>query len=155
MYRPAVRVVLVDGDDRVLLLRYVAPDGHVYWVPPGGGLEGDEDHRAAARRELDEELGVRGVELEDIGWRRRLVIEWAGELWDQDEVWFMARCDAADVGDAVLDALAEEGVDAVRWWTVAEILAAGELGFAPAELGHLLPGLLAGQRPAGTQVVGP
>lgn len=155
MYRPAVRVVLVDGDDRVLLLRYVAPDGHVYWVPPGGGLEGDEDHRAAAQRELREELGVRGVDLEDIGWRRRLVIEWAGELWDQDEVWFMARCEAADTGEGVLDALQEEGVDAVRWWTVAEILAARGLDFAPEKLGNLLPGLLAGHRSPGTREIGP
>ncbi len=156
-YRPAVRILLLDEHDRTLLLKYRNPAGDVYWVPPGGGLEDGEDHGAAARRELAEEVGITGVPIEPLGWRRRLVLPWAGHVYDQDERWYVARC-RAEEADRGLDAdrralLSREGVSAVRWWTLAEIAAAGEgLHFAPAELAELLPGVLRGDASVERQV---
>ncbi len=60
--RTAVRVVALDGDGRVLLLRYEENGG--FWATPGGALDGPEDHLAALRRELREELGIEGVHLD-------------------------------------------------------------------------------------------
>ncbi|WP_328379241.1 NUDIX domain-containing protein [Streptomyces sp. NBC_01020] len=56
--RPAARVIALDGDGRVLLLRYEENGG--FWATPGGSLDRGEDHTAALRRELGEELGVDG-----------------------------------------------------------------------------------------------
>jgi 8-oxo-dGTP pyrophosphatase MutT (NUDIX family) len=53
--RRAVRVLLVDHAQRVLLFRLRNPDtGVVFWLAPGGSVE---DARAAARREVYEETG--------------------------------------------------------------------------------------------------
>src|SRR4051794_8133596 len=58
--RPAVRAVLVDPDDRVLLVRceLAGPHGRYdVWGTPGGGVEAGETHADAVRRELLEETG--------------------------------------------------------------------------------------------------
>jgi 8-oxo-dGTP pyrophosphatase MutT (NUDIX family) len=51
----AAAVMLVDGDDRVLLVR---PSYRPGWDLPGGVVGQDESPHAAARRELFEELGL-------------------------------------------------------------------------------------------------
>ena len=55
--REAVRCLVVDHAGRALLFRYAdaRADG-TWWGPPGGGLAPGEDHLAAVRRELLEEL---------------------------------------------------------------------------------------------------
>jgi 8-oxo-dGTP diphosphatase len=52
--RRAVRAVVLDEDDRVLLCRLAIPEpaGTVVWVTPGGGVERGETPFAALRREL-------------------------------------------------------------------------------------------------------
>ena len=50
-----VKCVLTDGD-RVLLVRHTY--GHRGWDLPGGSLKRGEDPETAARREMNEELGV-------------------------------------------------------------------------------------------------
>ncbi|MDL4821427.1 NUDIX domain-containing protein [Actinomadura opuntiae] len=56
--RRAVRALLLDGGDLVLLRRTV-PGRAVYWTTPGGKIEPtDAGPEEALRRELDEELGA-------------------------------------------------------------------------------------------------
>ncbi|MDL4777327.1 MULTISPECIES: NUDIX domain-containing protein [Thermomonosporaceae] len=56
--RRAVRALLLDGSDLVLLRR-TRPGRPVYWTTPGGGIEPyDAGPEEALRRELDEELGA-------------------------------------------------------------------------------------------------
>src|SRR5690348_7097707 len=93
--RLAVRVVLLDPEDRVLLLRTIDPvTGEGFWFPPGGGLEAGEDVRAAAVREVREETGLGDVELGPELWDRRHEFRWAGRAIDQYERWFLARVEA-------------------------------------------------------------
>ncbi len=47
--------VLVELDDRILLVRY---GQHDFWVAPGGGARGTESLRETARREVREETGL-------------------------------------------------------------------------------------------------
>ncbi|MFE7171231.1 NUDIX domain-containing protein [Streptomyces sp. NPDC057616] len=54
--RDAVRAVVLDDDDRVMLLRYDEEGG--FWATPGGSLEDGEDDATVPARELGEELGV-------------------------------------------------------------------------------------------------
>jgi 8-oxo-dGTP pyrophosphatase MutT (NUDIX family) len=60
--RPAaVAVVLVDGDEPCFLLTRRAPRLRAHagqWALPGGRIDEGEDAAAAARRELEEELGL-------------------------------------------------------------------------------------------------
>jgi 8-oxo-dGTP pyrophosphatase MutT (NUDIX family) len=59
--REAARAIVLDPDDRVMLLRYDENGG--FWATPGGSLEPGETHRQAVVRELREELGVQHVTL--------------------------------------------------------------------------------------------
>ena len=61
--REAIRCLVLDGAGRALLVRYGGDPGGGWWGPPGGGLEAGEDHLAAARRELREELARDDLEV--------------------------------------------------------------------------------------------
>lgn len=54
-YRLGSSCVIVDGDQRWLLVRHTYRPG---WSLPGGGMSGGEDPAGTARREMREELGV-------------------------------------------------------------------------------------------------
>ena len=60
--RRSARVFLVDGDNRLLLIRSWWDFRHhelgSAWFPPGGGVDGQEPLAQAAVRELREEAGL-------------------------------------------------------------------------------------------------
>ena len=56
--RPAARILLVDGQDRVLMFRFTPADRPPLWCTPGGAVDPGESYAAAARRELWEEVGL-------------------------------------------------------------------------------------------------
>lgn len=56
--RRAARILLMDEQDRVLLIRFVPPDRRPFWCGVGGECDPQEDFAAAAVRELLEETGL-------------------------------------------------------------------------------------------------
>lgn len=60
--RPTSRWLILDGQGRVLLFRFVYADGPLagtaFWATPGGGCEPGETYEDAACRELFEETGL-------------------------------------------------------------------------------------------------
>jgi 8-oxo-dGTP pyrophosphatase MutT (NUDIX family) len=50
--------VLVEHDDRLLMVHHVRPGRYDFWVAPGGGVQGDESCEDAARHEVWEETGL-------------------------------------------------------------------------------------------------
>lgn len=141
--RRVARVVLLDPDDRILLLHGHEPGdpGNDWWFTPGGGLEGDETHEEAARRELAEETGITDIELGPVLWKRICSFPFDGRRWDQDEWYFLARTAQTVTDPQGLTELELRSVSGLRWWTSAELLAARETVY-PTRLAELLRTLL-------------
>lgn len=140
--RRAVRVILIDPRERVLLLWHSRPGDDDHWAPPGGGIEVGENSKQAANRELREEVGLAAVTL------RRPVAVWQhrfsyhGVLTLQHETIYSARLASAETPHGAPEDLACDGIKATRWWSLPELaLSADDVW--PHGLVDLLPALLA------------
>jgi 8-oxo-dGTP pyrophosphatase MutT (NUDIX family) len=155
--RRVARVVLLDPDERILLLHGHEPDdpSDDWWFTPGGGLEGDETREEAALRELAEETGITEVELGPVLWRRVCSFPFAGRRWDQDEWYYLARtANTAQMTPvaAGLTELERRSVAGARWWTCQELNQAHETVY-PTRLAELLRRVLDEGPPATPEVL--
>lgn len=97
-----VRVVVEDGEGRVLLVRHTYVKG---WYLPGGGVEVGETQAAAAKKELLEETGILcdgepeliGVYLNLTASRRDHVSLYRCRKWSQAKV-FNPNKEIAEIG---------------------------------------------------------
>ncbi len=123
--REAVRALLVDAADRVLLVQYENPQTRAtWWGTPGGGIEDGEDHEVALRRELREELGLAEFRRGPLAWTHVGSFPWAQQLISQRNHTYLVRIDAHDPRPTV--DLPAEGVAGYRWWTREELAGTAE-----------------------------
>jgi G:T/U-mismatch repair DNA glycosylase/ADP-ribose pyrophosphatase YjhB (NUDIX family) len=153
--REAVRGLVLDPADRVLLARFVFPSGEELWATPGGGIEPGESDEDALRRELEEEAGLEEFELGPLVWTRLQDWEDLNPRWDgQRERTYLVRVPAFEPAPRLTaEALASEFVFELRWWPVAE-LPSSAAAFAPASLPELVAAVVREGAPAAPIVVG-
>lgn len=146
--RRAVRALVVNETDDVLLAKLVFPHG-VWWVLPGGGIEPDEDIHTALRRELAEEVGLTDFSIDGVLWTRDHHFSMTatdGTQWDgQSETVFAIRVKhfipRPQMSTAELHA---ENLHEVRWWTRDELHSfPDEHNIAPHDLARRLTDFLA------------
>jgi 8-oxo-dGTP pyrophosphatase MutT (NUDIX family) len=143
--RSAGRVLLRDDQGRVLLIRFVLPssraEGMTFWAAPGGGVEAGETLLDAARRELQEELGI-AVPLEGPIHTATGIFEFEGELIENTDHFFHGRWNGTPVLSGVT-ASESAALTEARWWTIEALEATREAVF-PRDLAVVLrrlPGL--------------
>ncbi|MFI6776090.1 NUDIX hydrolase [Nocardia sp. NPDC050412] len=140
--RPAVRLVLLDDKDRLLLFSSTDDsDGHTFWYPVGGGREEGETLEQTAAREAREETGLTELSLGPELWRRRKIASWGGTTYDCHESYFLARVDSFDIDTTGFTESERSSVKSHRWWTLDE-LAATRDRLVPDNLPTLLADLL-------------
>jgi len=146
--RRATRAIVLDQEDRILLVRFDFGD-RIVWATPGGGIEEGESDEHAIRRELLEEAGLEEFGLGPLVWTRTHHVPLGGGRWDgQTESYYLIRTATFEpTPDLTWEELRAEGMTAVRWWTLAELEAA-EAQFAPRRLPSLVRSLLRDGPPA-------
>src|SRR5262249_28674796 len=127
--RPTVRLLIVDQEQRVLLFKFedavaldpARPELRIYWVTPGGGVEGGETFEQAAHRELWEETGISLAALGPWVWLREKTMHFPDESVHFVERYYLASVTAAQVS---VDNLLPHEIAVYRdhrWWSVEEM----------------------------------
>jgi 8-oxo-dGTP pyrophosphatase MutT (NUDIX family) len=136
--RLAARVLLVDGEGRVLLFHGcdpAAPEAGQWWFTPGGGRDDGESAQECAVRELREETGLAldpGA-LGSVVHERLTVFPFDGTTYRQSEDYFLVRIDAHEVDTAGFSEVENRFVLGHRWWHPDDLRTAGER-YYPEEL---------------------
>ena len=124
--RQAVRAVMIDPADRVLMVQLdLSFTNWVGWVLPGGGIEEGEDVETALRRELFEETGLTNAFIGPVVCRRRQVGSGITPGYGgQEEIIHLVPCHDFALEPALAEhELRSEGIVDMRWFTVAELRA--------------------------------
>jgi 8-oxo-dGTP diphosphatase len=108
---PCVGAVVVDAQDRILLVRRANPPAQGLWSIPGGRVEPGESHEEAVVRELREETGLSGVVGREVGSVERAA-PGGGTYVIRD---FLVRV------DDVIGAVAGDDAADLRWFTPLEL----------------------------------
>ena len=119
--RQAVRGLVVDAQQRVLLVRFEHPvSGQAWWATTGGGVDDGESDQGALQRELWEEAGLEAVEaLGPVVFEREHTFPWGSRIIRQHERFYLVRVGAHVVAPTI--DLRPEGVTELRWWTLDEL----------------------------------
>jgi len=148
--RLGARVLLLDPDDRLLLLHAHDPaePNRRWWELPGGGLQPGETTAQACQRELAEETGIELGEVGPYVWVRDTRFRFRGRHYHRREWVHLARLPQPGAATrAQVSHTANEQLTLLdeRWWSTQELATATDQWFLPPSLPTLLPDILAGR----------
>ncbi|HIW92431.1 MAG TPA: NUDIX domain-containing protein [Candidatus Corynebacterium avicola] len=139
--RIAVRVVLLDADNRVLLFEgrdlSDATDTRRFWFTAGGGVDDGESLGEAAEREILEETGQKGLVLVGPFHRREVDFLNHGEPLHQVEHYYAARTTEVTLSQGGWTALEGKAMTSWRWWSAGELDSA-DVEYFPENLPELV-----------------
>jgi 8-oxo-dGTP pyrophosphatase MutT (NUDIX family) len=143
--RPTARILLLDADNRILLMKGrlpANPNAPGVWFTIGGGVEPGETLYEAAAREAREETGFDDVVLGEVAWRSETTLPDRKQrpVLFQD-AFILARCAGGEVSREGWQALEREFVDDIRWWTLEDLAGLSEPVW-PSDLAARLKDLL-------------
>jgi 8-oxo-dGTP pyrophosphatase MutT (NUDIX family) len=122
--RRAARVILLDQEDNVLLLRgkdSTRPESESWWFTLGGELEEGESAAQAAIREVQEETGLRLPAVQGPIYAQAIDLVFEGLPVHQSEHFFAARVSRFTVTDEGRTALEKRTLSESRWWSADEV----------------------------------
>lgn len=134
--------MLLDEQDRVLLIRATdPPTGRQWWYPVGGGVESGESLQQAASREAYEETGLAELPEGTLVWTRDHTYQYDGRTSDVHEDWLLHSVQHFDPAPAGLSDYEARSVLGFHWWRAEELSRTSDTVFPPS-LGDLLSALL-------------
>ena len=137
-----VKLLLVDEQDRVLLIRSTDPSsGAQCWYPVGGGVETGESLQQAAHREAREETGLTSLPVGAPVWTREHQYEYDGRTVDVHEDWLLHKVTNYEPSPAGLTEFEAKTIAGFRWWHAEDLASTTDTVF-PSRLGDLLSALL-------------
>ncbi|MEX5632956.1 NUDIX hydrolase [Parafrankia sp. FMc2] len=145
VHRRAARVILLDPQDAVLLIRSHDPDlaaGPAWWHVPGGGLDPGEAPADAAAREVAEEIGLRIANVGPCVATRTTHFTFLGTDYEQEEWYYVVRLPGrVEVSDADWSDVERRSTLGWRWWSLPALRLTDEIvypGNLPALIGSWL-----------------
>ena len=140
--RMTVKLLLLDEDDRVLLIRSTDPrSGAQCWYPVGGGVERGESLQQAARREAHEETGLASLPVGSPVWTRDHTYEYDGRTVEVHEDWLLLRVPHFAPRPASPSEYETKTIAGFHWWKVDDLSQTTDAVLPPG-LGGLLSSLL-------------
>ncbi len=150
----SARALLVDPQDRVLLMQLAFNAHQPVWLTPGGSLHPGESFEEALHREIREETGLTLAHPGHWVWTSPKRIVRDGVPVNTLARVYIQRVPHFTATPSALTAEERTTFRELRWWSVAEIAGSRER-FMPRTLAVLLSALLDGPWPAAPIVIVP
>lgn len=138
--RPAARILLLDGQGRILLFRFTADDRPPFWVTPGGAVDPGESYAQAAARELREETGLTLDCGPQVAQRTAEFVTIEGVPVVADERYFRVRAGDCTIDTGGHTTLERRVMRSHRWFAEAELADWAETIY-PLDLAEMLESL--------------
>ena len=141
--RQAVRALFLAPDGCVLLMKIEEPASRLqFWITPGGAVEPGESAEEGLRREVEEETGLRDIQIGPLIWTRAHQFTWDGRAYSQQGAFYLVKTARFEPHMDEKAAPGEwQAFRGFRWWSVEQIRRSEDT-FVPRRLADLIEQLI-------------